>query len=83
MTFRSVASVYKSGALAVVLTGMGNDGLAGAKVIKEMGGEVYVQDQESSVIWGMPGSIANAKLADKVLPLSGFAGEIIRRARLA
>ena len=83
VTFRSVASVYKSGALAVVLTGMGNDGLAGAKVIKEMGGEVYVQDQESSVIWGMPGSIANAKLADKVLPLSGFAGEIIRRARLA
>ncbi len=65
--FRSVAAVYGSGVLAVVLTGMGSDGLMGCRTIREHGGSVLVQDQASSTIWGMPGAVANAGLAHNVL----------------
>jgi two-component system chemotaxis response regulator CheB len=78
--FRSVAKVYGSAVLAVVLTGMGYDGLAGARVIRAQGGSVLVQDQATSTIWGMPGAIAQAGLAHKVLPLAAIAPEIIRMA---
>jgi len=77
--FRSVAEVYGNGALAVVLTGMGQDGLHGAEVICAAGGQVLAQDEASSVVWGMPGFVARAGLADKVLPLEEMATEIIRR----
>jgi two-component system chemotaxis response regulator CheB len=76
--FRSAARVYGSGVLAVVLTGMGYDGLAGSRVILEHGGSVLAQDQASSTVWGMPGAVAQAGLAYKVLPLSGIAPEILR-----
>lgn len=79
--FRSVAKVYGDSALAVVLTGMGQDGLRGCKCIREVGGQILAQDQASSVVWGMPGFVANSGLADKVLPLDQIAGEIIRRVR--
>ena len=79
--FRSVASVYKSHALAVVMTGMGQDGLRGCEHIREAGGQILVQDQATSVVWGMPGFVANAGLADRVLPLDQLAMEIIYRAR--
>ncbi len=67
--FRSAASVCQAGVLAVVLTGMGKDGLNGCQRIAQAGGQVFVQDEATSVVWGMPGHVANAGLADKVLPL--------------
>ena len=79
--FRSVAGVYKPHALAVVMTGMGQDGLRGCEHIREFGGQILAQDQASSVVWGMPGFVANAGLADKVLPLDQLGTEILRRVR--
>ncbi len=67
--FRSVVTVYDGAVLAVVLTGMGSDGRNGAGEIRAAGGTVVVQDQASSVVWGMPGAVASAGLADEVLPL--------------
>lgn len=81
--FRSVARVHGPRALAVILTGMGQDGLIGARHIREAGGSVLAQDKESSVVWGMPGAVAEAGLAEKVLPLAGLAEEISGRARRA
>jgi len=78
--FRSAAAVYGSGLLSVVLTGMGSDGLIGARIIREHGGAVLAQDQASSTVWGMPGAVANAGLANKVLPLHSIAAEILRLA---
>ena len=79
--FRSVAEVYKPHALAVVMTGMGQDGLRGCEHIREFGGQILAQDQATSVVWGMPGFVANAGLADKVLPLDQLGMEILRRVR--
>jgi two-component system chemotaxis response regulator CheB len=76
--FRSVAAVHGSGALAVVLTGMGSDGLLGCRTIRDHGGSVLVQDQATSTIWGMPGAVANAGLAHNVLPLNEITPEILR-----
>jgi two-component system chemotaxis response regulator CheB len=76
--FRSVAKVYGSGVLAVVLTGMGSDGLAGCRIIRAQGGSVLAQDQATSTIWGMPGAVAQAGLAHKVLPLAAIAPEILK-----
>jgi two-component system chemotaxis response regulator CheB len=70
--------VYGSGVLAVVLTGMGYDGLAGSRIIREQGGSVLAQDQATSTVWGMPGAVAQAGLAYKVLPLAAIAPEILR-----
>ncbi len=79
--FRSVARVFGSASLAVVLTGMGQDGLRGSEAIHEAGGQVIVQDEATSVVWGMPGFVARAGLADRVMPLSLIAPEIVRRVR--
>jgi two-component system, chemotaxis family, protein-glutamate methylesterase/glutaminase len=76
--FRSAAAVYGAGVLAVVLTGMGSDGMLGARIIREHGGIVLAQDQASSTVWGMPGAVATAGLAQSVLPLNAIAGEILR-----
>jgi two-component system chemotaxis response regulator CheB len=76
--FRSVAAVYGAGVLAVVLTGMGSDGMLGCKIVREHGGAVLAQDQASSIVWGMPGAVTNAGLAHKVLPLHDIAPEILR-----
>lgn len=76
--FRSVALVYGSGVLALVLTGMGSDGLNGCRAIREHGGSVLAQDQATSTVWGMPGAVANAGLAHNVLPLPAIAPEILR-----
>jgi len=78
--FRSVVEVYGAGTLGVILTGMGQDGFRGCEHIREAGGQVLVQDEGSSVVWGMPGFVARAGLADKELPLNQIAGEIVRRA---
>lgn len=76
--FRSAGEVYGGAVLAVVLTGMGQDGLRGVEVLKAHGACVFVQDETSSVVWGMPGAIVNAGLADRVLPLDRVAPEILR-----
>ncbi|HEV2688211.1 MAG TPA: chemotaxis response regulator protein-glutamate methylesterase [Bryobacteraceae bacterium] len=77
--FRSVAETYGANALAVVLTGMGSDGTRGAQVIRAAGGEVMVQDEASSVVWGMPGSVVAASLADRIYPLANIVPEVVRR----
>lgn len=77
--FRSVAKAYASNVLSVVLTGMGQDGLIGCQHIREAGGQVLVQDEATSVVWGMPGAVKNAGLAHQVLPLGDIAAEINRR----
>jgi two-component system chemotaxis response regulator CheB len=77
--FRSVAQTYGANALAVVLTGMGSDGTRGAQVIRDAGGEVIVQDEASSVVWGMPGSVVAASLADRIYPLANIVPEVVRR----
>jgi two-component system chemotaxis response regulator CheB len=79
--FRSVARTFGPTALAVVLTGMGQDGLRGCEAIRGAGGQVLVQDEPTSVVWGMPGFVARAGLADRVLPLVMLAPEIVRRVR--
>jgi len=80
--FRDAASVYGKGVLAVVLTGMGQDGLRGCERIRDLGGQIIIQDQPTSVVWGMPGAVARKGLADTILPLDEIAGEITRRVKL-
>ena len=75
--FASVAESYGGAVLAVVLTGMGQDGLHGVKLLKGRGARVLVQDEASSVVWGMPGAVANAGLADRVLALDEVVTEIL------
>lgn len=77
--FESVAEAFGPGALGVVLTGMGQDGLGGARAIKAAGGRVLAQDEGTSTVWGMPGAVVRAGLADAVLPLSEIAPGIAER----
>ena len=77
--FRSAASAFGANVLAVVLTGMGADGLRGSELVRQQGGQVLVQDEESSVVWGMPGQVAAAGYAQGIFPLQAMAGEIDRR----
>lgn len=79
--FRTVAKVYGAGVLAVVLTGMGSDGLNGCRIIRQQGGAVLAQDAATSAVWGMPGAVAGAGLAHRVLPLDAIAPEILRMVR--
>lgn len=78
---RSVARVHGAGALAVILTGMGSDGLAGCRAVREAHGQVVAQDEASSVVWGMPGSVVKAGLAHRVLPVEAIAHDIVQRVR--
>ncbi len=77
--FRSAAQVYGAACLAVVLTGMGSDGTRGAAEIVAAGGDVLAQDQATSVVWGMPGSVAHAGLASRLLPLGDVAATLVRQ----
>jgi two-component system chemotaxis response regulator CheB len=79
--FRSAAESFGAHTLAVVMTGMGQDGFKGAQAVRAAGGQVLAQDEASSVVWGMPGYVANAGLADRVLPLERIGGEIVARVK--
>ncbi|MEV4636010.1 chemotaxis-specific protein-glutamate methyltransferase CheB [Actinoplanes sp. NPDC049548] len=80
--FRSVASLFGAAAYAAVLTGMGYDGRGGAKVLRDAGAEVLAQDEASSVVWGMPGAVVGAGLADEVLPLDKIASVLVQRVQV-
>jgi two-component system chemotaxis response regulator CheB len=75
--FRSAAVAYAGRVLAVVLTGMGCDGAKGATTLKRAGGRVIVQDEATSVVWGMPGSVVSARAADDVLPIDEIAPALL------
>jgi two-component system chemotaxis response regulator CheB len=77
--FRSVALVYGQSAVATVLTGMGQDGRKGADDLHAAGAAIVVQDEASSVVWGMPGAVVAAGLADAVLPLDDIASFLTSR----
>ncbi len=79
VTMFSAVENFGKNVIGVILTGMGKDGLEGARRIKEEGGIVIVQDEESSVVWGMPKAVYKAGLADKVLPPSAIAQAIAER----
>ena len=79
--FESVAKVFGRSTLAVILTGMGSDGLDGLRVVRQHGGRIVAQDEASSVVFGMPGAAASAGLVDITLPLSAIAGYILQATR--
>lgn len=76
--FTSAIDVWQGAILAVVLTGMGSDGMRGGKDIVAAGGSVIAQDEASSVVWGMPGAAANAGICAAVLPLGQIAPKLVR-----
>lgn len=78
--FRTGAGTKALPVLAVVLTGMGQDGVAGLKHVQAAGGWSIVQDQETSVVWGMPGAAVKAGVVDEVLPLKEISGRVIELA---
>ena len=80
--FRSAAESFGRDVLAVVMTGMGKDGTGGCEKIHSAGGHIIVQDRASAVVWGMPGSVVQAGLADQVVPLEQLPEEICRRVGL-
>ena len=77
--FESAVGIYGAATLAVILTGMGNDGLRSCEGVRKQGGQVLVQDEATSVVWGMPGAVARAGLADCIKPVDQIAEEIVRR----
>ncbi|HFE36902.1 MAG TPA: chemotaxis response regulator protein-glutamate methylesterase [Gammaproteobacteria bacterium] len=76
--FRSVAQNAGDNAIGVILTGMGNDGAAGMKEMQEVGAPTVAQDENSSVVWGMPGEAVKLGAADTILPLSKVSEKIIK-----
>ncbi len=78
ITFASAANLFNDQVLGVVLTGMGNDGCEGARLLKEKGSVIWGQDQESCVVYGMPKAIASARLTDEVLPLSQIGARLAK-----
>lgn len=76
---RSIADCCKGRAIVAILTGMGQDGLQGVRQLKALGASIFAQDSATSVVWGMPGAIASANLADAVLPLTRIVPEVLMR----
>ncbi|RSL15259.1 response regulator receiver-modulated CheB methylesterase [Edaphobacter aggregans] len=77
--FFSAARMYGAGTLALMMTGMGSDGLDGAKAVHERGGVVLAQDEATSAVWGMPGRVSEAGIASATLPLDALADELMQR----
>jgi two-component system chemotaxis response regulator CheB len=78
---RSVAAIYGGRSLSVILTGMGQDGLIGCQALHDLGAAIVVQDEASSVVWGMPGWVAKAGIAADILPLARLSDEIVQLVR--
>lgn len=76
--FQSAAGVWQAGVMAVVLTGMGSDGMRGGTDVAAAGGSVIAQDEATSVVWGMPGAAAQAGICAAVLPLGGIGSRLVR-----
>jgi two-component system chemotaxis response regulator CheB len=79
--FESLAKVYGGATIGAILTGMGHDGLRGARLLKKAGATIFAQDEESSAVWGMPRAVAEAKIADGIFPLGDIVPQILRRCR--
>jgi two-component system chemotaxis response regulator CheB len=79
----SVAEAWRDRAIAVLLTGMGSDGVAGLSRVKAVGGRTVAQDEKSSVVWGMPRAAAEAGVADQVLPLEEIPRALLRLVAVA
>jgi two-component system chemotaxis response regulator CheB len=79
--YRSVIDLFGAKVLGCILTGMGNDGLGGGKLLVEKGGRLIAQDEATSVVWGMPGAVARAGLCSEILPLQDI-GPWLRKAVL-
>lgn len=77
--FHSAALLYGPGVLAVMMTGMGSDGLAGTGAVRAAGGTVLAQDEASSAVWGMPGRVVQAGLSNAVVPLQDLAGMLVQK----
>jgi two-component system, chemotaxis family, protein-glutamate methylesterase/glutaminase len=77
--FVSAARMYGAGTLALVMTGMGADGLNGARVVHQKGGTILAQDEATSAVWGMPGRVSEAGIASATLPLWGIASALKQR----
>src|SRR5262249_56942167 len=76
--FTSAIDIWHGGILAVILTGMGSDGMRGGKDIVAAGGSVIAQDEATSVVWGMPGAAAHAGICAAILPLNQIAPKLVR-----
>jgi two-component system chemotaxis response regulator CheB len=76
--FTSAIDLWQGSILALILTGMGSDGMRGGKEIVAAGGSVIAQDEASSVVWGMPGAAANAGICAAILPLNQIAQKVVR-----
>jgi len=79
ITFRSINNVYPNNTLAIILTGMGADGREGTRLLKNSGSEIWAQDEESCVVYGMPAAVVDAGLADNILSINDFSAAIIKR----
>jgi two-component system chemotaxis response regulator CheB len=77
--FHSAARIHGSGALALVLTGMGSDGLDGARAIHKCGGTILAQDENTSAVWGMPGRVVEAGIAGGIMSIPEMAREVNSR----
>ena len=80
LLFHSAADVYRHGTLALLMTGMGSDGVAGARSVHEFGGRIWAQDKASSAVWGMPGRLMQTGLVDSLIPLMLLGDELTRQA---
>ncbi len=78
---RSLIATFGARVFVVILTGMGSDGLEGSRAVTEAGGSVIAQDEATSVVWGMPGAVANAGLCSSILPLKEI-GPFIRKSAM-
>lgn len=79
--FQSVCESAGGIALGIIMTGMGHDGREGARALRNAGGTILAQDEKTSIVWGMPGAVAEAGLADQILPLADIGPGIVRRAK--
>ena len=82
LLFQSAAEVYGTGTLALVMTGMGSDGAAGARSVHQAGGMIWAQDEASSAVWGMPGRVTQTGVVDALVPLLSLGEELTRQAWL-